>query len=131
MSEAPACLWCRRPFRLRRSGGHAQKFCRPACRRRYHAAARSWALNAIEIGGLTIADIKTVLMTTRALPVGMEEPTPMRSRSALVSLTVLPVVVDELRRLGWVTNGGLLNDKVCDAIVELVERAIALGLRPS
>jgi hypothetical protein len=49
----------------------------------------------------------------------------------LVSLTVLPNVVDELRRLGWTTNGGLLDDAVGDAIVELVERAIAMGLRPS
>jgi hypothetical protein len=78
-----------------------------------------------------MADIKSGLPATRALSVRMEGPTSMRSRSALVSLTVLPNVVDELRRLGWVTNGGLLNDKVCDAVVELVERAIALGLRPS
>jgi len=48
-----------------------------------------------------------------------------------VNLTVLPNVVDELRRLGWARNGGLLNDAIGDAVVELVERAIALGLRPS
>ena len=54
-----------------------------------------------------------------------------RGGSALVSLTVLPNVADDLRLLGWTTNRGFLNDAVADAVVELVERAIALGLRPS
>ncbi len=44
----------------------------------------------------------------------------------MVSLTVLPNVADDLRRLGWTTNMGFLNDAVADAVVELVERAIAL-----
>ncbi len=50
-----------------------------------------------------------------------------RGGSALVSLTVLPNVADDLRLLGWTTNRGFLNDAVADAVVELVERAIALG----
>ncbi len=50
-----------------------------------------------------------------------------RGGSPLVSLTVLPNVADDLRRLGWTTNRGFLNDAVADAVVELVERAIALG----
>jgi hypothetical protein len=54
-----------------------------------------------------------------------------RSGSALVSLTVLPSVVDDLRLLGWTTNRGFLNDAVADAVVELVERTVAFGLRPS
>ena len=53
-----------------------------------------------------------------------------RSGFALVSLTVLPNVAGDLRLLGWTTNRGFLNDAVADAVVELVERAIALGLRP-
>ena len=48
----------------------------------------------------------------------------------MVSLTVLPNVADDLRRLGWTTNKGFLNDAVAHAVVELVKRAIALGLRP-
>ncbi len=50
-----------------------------------------------------------------------------RSGFALVSLTVLPNVAGDLRLLGWTTNRGFLNDAVADAVVELVERAIALG----
>ncbi len=49
----------------------------------------------------------------------------------LVSLTALPNVVDDLRLLGWTTNRGFLDDAVADAVVELVARAVALGLRPS
>src|SRR6266849_6722543 len=45
----------------------------------------------------------------------------------LVSLTMLPNVADDLRLLGWTTNGGFLNDAIADAVVELVERAITLG----
>ena len=47
----------------------------------------------------------------------------------MVSLTVLPNVADDLRRLGWTANRDFLNDAVADAVVELVERAIALGYR--
>ena len=38
------------PKRLRRgrqTGGRAQRFCQPACRRAFHAVARTWALDAI------------------------------------------------------------------------------------
>jgi len=52
------CYWCVRPFRLRRTGGRAQRFCRPNCRRQFHAAARRWALDAIGAGALTLADLK-------------------------------------------------------------------------
>ncbi len=45
----------------------------------------------------------------------------------MVSLTVLPNVADDLRLLGWTTNRDFLNDAVADAVVELVERAVALG----
>ncbi len=47
----------------------------------------------------------------------------------MVSLTVLPNVADDLRLLGWTTNRDFLNDAVADAVVQLVERAIALGYR--
>ncbi len=67
MSEAPACVWCNRPFRARGGGGRPQRFCRPSCRRSFHAAARAWALNAIENGALTVADIRSGFAATRAL----------------------------------------------------------------
>ena len=63
----PSCVWCNQPFRAREGGGRAQRFCRPSCRRAFHAAARAWALKAIEMGGLTIADTKSGLPATRAL----------------------------------------------------------------
>src|SRR5438045_9165210 len=34
------CYWCNCAFRARQSGGHAQRFCSPSCRRAFHTAAR-------------------------------------------------------------------------------------------
>ena len=62
-----ACVWCDRAFRSRRTGGRAQRFCRPSCRRQFHAAARRWALDAIGAGMLSVGDIKTGFQRTRAL----------------------------------------------------------------
>jgi hypothetical protein len=39
-SRAASCSWCDRPFQLRQSGGHAQRFCRPTCRRQFRDAGR-------------------------------------------------------------------------------------------
>ena len=72
MGDAPFCSWCNRPFRARQSGGRAQQFCRPSRRRAFHAAARSWALDAIAKGVLTLADLKNGLPATRALLPGTE-----------------------------------------------------------
>jgi hypothetical protein len=62
-----ACVWCYRPFRPRRTGGRAQRFCRPGCRRQFHAAARRWALDAMAAGALTLADVKQGFQRTCAL----------------------------------------------------------------
>src|SRR5262249_21695005 len=70
MSEGLSCVWCERLFRTRQSGGRTQRFCRPSCRRHYHAAVRQWTLAAIARGDLTIADIRTGVPATRALPAG-------------------------------------------------------------
>ncbi len=77
MSKVPACSWCQRSFLVRENGGRAQRFCRPSCRRAFHTAARSWALNAIESGALTVADIRNGLPTTRALLGQRESPMPV------------------------------------------------------
>jgi len=61
-------LQCNRPFRLRKTGGRAQRFCRSTCRRAFHAAARRWALDAIEAGVLSITDLKKGTQPTCALP---------------------------------------------------------------
>jgi hypothetical protein len=66
-TAATACYWCERPFRVRRTGGRAQRFCRMSCRRQFHAAARRWALDAIGSGALTLGDIKQGFQRTCAL----------------------------------------------------------------
>ncbi len=32
------CLWCARPFTVRKVGAHAKKFCSVPCKDRYHTA---------------------------------------------------------------------------------------------
>ena len=59
--------WCSRAFRGRQTGGRAQRFCQPVCRRALHAAARTWALDAIAAGILTVTAVRTGLLATRAL----------------------------------------------------------------
>jgi hypothetical protein len=63
----PICYWCSRPFRARRTGGRAQRFCRLNCRRQFHAAVRRWTLDAIGSGALTLGDIKEGFQRTCAL----------------------------------------------------------------
>jgi hypothetical protein len=66
MSDSVRCPWCTRLFRPRR-GGHAQRFCCPACRRAFHGAVRAWVLDRIGSGALTLADIRSGSAATRAL----------------------------------------------------------------
>jgi hypothetical protein len=65
-----SCVWCERQFNPRRSGGRSQRFCRPSCRRAFHAAARTWVLRAIARGALTIPDLRTDAIATRTLLLG-------------------------------------------------------------
>lgn len=65
-----ACLWCERPFTPRSTGGRAQRFCRPRCRRSFHAAARRWVLAELAAGRVTLAAIRNGSTATRALPTG-------------------------------------------------------------
>jgi hypothetical protein len=69
MSDALSCPWCDRPFQARRDGGKRQVFCRTACRRAFHAAARSWVLGGLAAGRIAIAisDVKNGPLATRAL----------------------------------------------------------------
>ena len=77
MSVAPSCPWCDRPFRPRQSGGRAQRFCRLSCRRAFHAAVRSWALDAIADGNLTIEEVRNGAPATRTLRRGRERLLPL------------------------------------------------------
>ena len=125
------CLWCDRPFRARRSGGQPQRFCSPGCRRAFHAGARAWVLDAIAGGALTVVDIKSGLPATRALPPPAREAARGYGRGALViGLRVRPNAIEDLRKLGWLDGTGCSGNAVADAVVELAERAILLGLRP-
>ena len=56
-SGSASCYWCDRPFQLRQSGGHAQRFCSPRCRLAFHAAVRRWTVDTIEAGVLNIDHI--------------------------------------------------------------------------
>jgi hypothetical protein len=75
MSDAPRCSWCDRTFRPRQ-GGRAQRFCRPSCRRAFHAAARSWVLAGLAAGHIAISDVKNGPLATRALPGSAISPFP-------------------------------------------------------
>src|SRR6266566_4904601 len=67
MSDAPRCSWGDRPFRARRDGGKRQVFCRTACRRAFHAAARTWVLAGLAAGQISISDVKNGPPATRKL----------------------------------------------------------------
>jgi len=73
------CLWCGRAFTPRTTGGKAQRFCRPACRRNLDAAGRRWVAEALAAGNLTIPDLRNAPGTTCALG-GMREIPPETDR---------------------------------------------------
>jgi hypothetical protein len=52
-------------------------------------------------------------------------------RPIVLSLEILPSAINDLRGLGWLDAAGRGHvGAVADAVAELVERAIELGLRP-
>jgi len=57
MPERRCCLWCQHAFTPRATGGKAQRFCSPRCRRDFHAA-RAWALAAVNAGTLSVAVLR-------------------------------------------------------------------------
>jgi hypothetical protein len=63
-----ACLWCGEAFQARTNGGTTQRFCKTAHRRAFDHAARVWVRRAIERGILTVAQLRGVARTARALP---------------------------------------------------------------
>jgi hypothetical protein len=71
------CPWCDRQFQTRQTGGRLQRFCLPACRRAFHAAARNWALDAVADCTLTIAEIRSGAPATRALRRSRERLSPL------------------------------------------------------
>jgi hypothetical protein len=71
------CDWCDRPFRVRTTGGHAQRFCGIGCRRSYDAAGRRFIAEAIADGTLTPAALKSGYIATRALLLAGISPAPI------------------------------------------------------
>jgi hypothetical protein len=132
MRAASSCCWCERLFHPRQSGGRPQKFCRPSCRRAFHTAGRTWVLDRITNGALTVADIRNGPTATRALLTKAGGTLPrVRHRPMILRLEILQNAVDDLCRLGWLDGADHRVDAaVVDAVAELVERAIALRLRP-
>src|SRR5258708_6160940 len=76
MSDPLSCPWCDRPFQARRDGGKRQVFCRTACRRAFHAAARNWVLVGLAAGHIAISDVKNGPPATRALSGSANSPFP-------------------------------------------------------
>ena len=71
VTETMYCTWCTRTFVRRTTGGHAQRFCRPDCRRAFDAAARRWVAKAIADGTLTLDELRDGPTATRALVSGV------------------------------------------------------------
>lgn len=110
--ETPtSCVWCEGPFRARLTGGRAQRFCRPSCRRAFHAAVRSSALDAIGDGTLTLAEIRNHGPATRALCRSGDQLSPLTDTgSPDNTLPYLPArfivevprsTIEGFVRLGW------------------------------
>ena len=48
------CLWCCTPFKPRTDGLKAQRFCRALCRKAFYAACRTWAVQGVLDGALSL-----------------------------------------------------------------------------
>ena len=132
MTERPAsCRWCGKPFRRRTTGGRTQLYCRPRCRRDFHAAARSFGLVQLSAGRGSRAEPGSAATATHTLARVPEVGSgyPRQRKAIVVALDVLPEGVADLRRAGWLT-GNADDDAVADAVSSLVQRALALRLRP-
>jgi len=67
-----------------------------------NAAGRTWMLDAIASGALTLADIMSGSTATRALLSEAEGTLPrVRHRPMVLRLEILQSAVDDLCRLGW------------------------------
>ena len=134
MTEAASCAWCSHPFRPRATGGHAQRFCRPVCRRAFDAAGRRWVADAISGGTLTVAALRSGYAATRALvaeaissvPVSeAREPAPValteRDHEAEDLLGGLLVALLDLLGDGWADLVAGLPDELYDRIDRWME----------
>jgi hypothetical protein len=56
--EPSTCLWCRKGFQPCQDGGRRQRFCSRVCKDAFHRACRVYAIQAVEEGLLTVAEIR-------------------------------------------------------------------------
>src|SRR5207245_2348132 len=69
----PFCLWCKRPFCIRTTGGSEQRFCSRAHRHEFGTAARRWAVLVIEVGLITVDTLKAIPASVRAVGGALQE----------------------------------------------------------
>jgi hypothetical protein len=118
--EDARCDWCDRPFRVRTTGGHAQRFCREACRRALDRAGRRFIAEAIADGTLTPAALKSGYAATRALLFEAVSPQPIdpdRTPAALLDAlmtALLKLPPDELSWLIYYRLPGELGETLRD-----------------
>jgi len=55
------CLWCAGPFTPMNNGGRRRRFCRDECRIACYDAGRTWAVEALADGRLTVAALRRAL----------------------------------------------------------------------
>ena len=59
MSAAP-CPCCGEPFEPVKRGAHVKRFCRPKCKHDFETAARRYACRAVELGLLSVPEMRRV-----------------------------------------------------------------------
>lgn len=126
----PICTWCGRRFSPRRNGGSRQRFCGQEHRSKFWASARRWGERAVTTGVVSVADIQSAVPAACTLPGAVEAGSLALNQrgSVTVCLDVPAEAVEMLQGAGWIS--GQNAEGVADAIVDLVDCALACGLRP-
>ena len=76
LAAQSTCIWCPRSFRPRTTGGSRQRFCCPRCREGFFAAARAWALLALERGLVTAEVFRAAQASMHAVAGPIQTPAP-------------------------------------------------------
>ena len=84
------CLWCCTPFKPRTDGGKAQRFCRALCRNAFYAACRTWAVQGVLDGALSLEAIGKASPATCTLVTAQRYPPGHRgaANKVIASLTL-------------------------------------------
>jgi hypothetical protein len=94
------CLWCDGAFQPHR-GGSEQRFCSSSCRTAFHGACRTWAVQAVLDGRLSLKSVrKASLGSVHA---------PSRGIRPVLPPQVAPTASRPLERLGSVNAGSKMH----------------------